>query len=324
MAKKLQQSLLASFIPGFAVGKIAAAVSGGADSVAMLVLLCHYCRIKKLELCVFHVDHSLRKSSEREAEWVADLSARLGLKFYQRKAMPADMSGNEKSGSEAWARRFRYSALAEMLKESGAQCVATGHTANDQAETIMMRLMRGCSLQGIGGIRARTVRHREPAGLKLWRPMLKISRDRLEEFLKEIGQDWCEDESNSTSRYLRNRVRHLILPEIEKQGSGFAANLSSLAEDISKLQRYLKKRADNYLKKNSEPEKLLLKKIDSGILRCEIIRGWLIEQGLATIVSRALIDRIDNLWKCRARGRKVDYRKLAFVRKNDSICLEKI
>ncbi len=163
----MQQRLISSFTTAGKGDCIAAAVSGGVDSVAMLLLLAHFCRMNRLRLCVFHVDHALRDTSEADRVWVGKLARRLGLPFYWRRAGAGDLVGQ--SRSEGWARRFRYRCFAQMLEESGAEVIATGHTADDQAETVLMRMLRGCGVAGAGGIRSRRSILVEGKKLSLWR-----------------------------------------------------------------------------------------------------------------------------------------------------------
>lgn len=317
--KRKSQKLIAAFTRGFAAKTIAAAVSGGVDSVAMLLLLHNYCRMKKVRLCVFHVDHSLRDSSSADRKWVGELASKLGLDFYWRKASMAESGTGTKKGSEEWAREFRYNCFAQMCVESGAEIVATGHTADDQCETVVMRLLRGCSLQGMAGIRARAIRRKEPAGLKLWRPVLNIKREDLEEYLRLCEQDWREDETNSSDNYFRNRVRHHVVPLLQTHGKNFSEHLAALAEDIGATQSLLYRRARFYLRRHKCAEYLEIEMVADRLLRREIIRQWLIEMGLGKTVSRAMIERLDDLWLTNSSGRAVDYRKIRFIREKQRL-----
>lgn len=325
--KNRAQKLIAAFSAGFNVRHIAAAVSGGADSVAMLLLLHQFCRMKKIRLCVFHVDHALRDASAEDRKWVGQLAAGLGLDFFWRRAAQTDLDAAKNARSEAWARDFRYNCFAQMCKESGVEVVATGHTADDQAETMIMRLLRGCSLQGLGGIRARTCRRKEPIGLKLWRPVLHLKRHDLENFLKQLGQKWREDETNIGDKYFRNRVRHHVMPVLLEHGDNFAEHLTDLAKDLRATQSLIFRRALRYRQRYSSATELLLpRRADKLhlVLRREVLRQWLIELGLGETVTRAMILRLDNLWLTNASGRTVDYRKFSFIREKGRILFKKV
>jgi tRNA(Ile)-lysidine synthetase-like protein len=315
--KRLRQSLLASFTAGFAAKKIAVAVSGGIDSVALLLLMVEYCRIKKLELCVMHVDHSMRSESEQDRLWVGRLAEKLGLPYFWRKA-EHDNLPHGKAG-EAWARNFRYGCLAEMMAEANADVLVTGHTADDQAETVLMRMLRGCSLQGLGGIRARSKRMIGSHETKLWRPLLETRRASLAEMLTMMNQDWREDHTNSTDAFFRNRVRHQLVPVLQKLSPGAVDNLNQLAADSDAIQKFIRRQARKYLEANAADSSLLLGRRPGKLLRCEILRQWLISLQLENDISRAMIERLDDLWLNGSSGRKVDYRRFCFCRRPGKI-----
>lgn len=311
------QRFISKFTISPKFSKIAVAVSGGCDSVAMLLLLREWCRMKKLSICVFHVDHSLRKTAEADALWVKELSESLGLEFYSRKAQQEDLENNTELGSEGWARHFRYSAFADMIDESGADLIATGHNADDQVETVFMRLLRGSSWQGLCGIKSIAYLNFGGKKLKLWRPILNIHRKELEKYMISINQEWRTDETNATDIYLRNKIRHILIPELEKIQKDAITHISELGADASDIQKYLSRKAERYLYINSvDTETVKMLKVDkviAPILRREIIRLWLVKHGLGNSLTRALICRIDDLWKKPFNGKNVSHRKFSVV-----------
>lgn len=321
--KNIKQNLLAGIPALFETKSLAAAVSGGADSVAMLLLLNDYCRIKKISLCVFHVDHAMRSTSETDRIWVAGLAERLGLKFFWRRATDKDVTSDSVKRSEAWARDFRYRCFAEMLEESGCDVVATGHTQDDQAETILMRMIRGSSLQGLGGIRVLRSRIVEGQKIRIFRPLLTITRASLIAFLNTCQQNWLEDETNAGDEYFRNRIRHHLMPLMENMGKGFKQHIADTALDIARMQNYLSRRAAVFLEKSVKNGCLELAKKPPKILRLEIIRLWLLDHGLAEKISRALIERIDDLWQKNSSGRAVNYRCFRVTRSKNKLLLIK-
>lgn len=209
-----------------------AAVSGGPDSVA---LACGLSELKRLtggagKLILAHVNHQLRAAeSDRQEAWVAAFAERLGLPLLVETRTVADRAALDGDGIEAAARAERYAALAKLADETGARYVATGHTRNDQVETVAMRLLRGASLRGLGGMRsARPL----TAGAALIRPLLGVSREEICSFLAELGQDSFHDQSNDDRRFTRNRVRHDILPPLRAACDGdLDAALAELAAD---------------------------------------------------------------------------------------------
>ncbi|PKL42556.1 MAG: tRNA lysidine(34) synthetase TilS [Candidatus Riflebacteria bacterium HGW-Riflebacteria-1] len=320
-AKKQQQTLLAGFTAPGRCGSIAAAVSGGADSVAMLLLLQQHCRMKNLRLCVFHVDHGLRESSVADRRWVEELAKKLGLDFYWRRAGDLDRASGGRPGSEAWARRFRYQCFASMLEESGAELVATGHTADDQAETVLMRMLRGCGAAGAGGIRSRRVLKVGEKTVRLWRPLLNVARQQLLGYLEAVKQDWREDETNRSEVFFRNLIRRRVLPVVKSAAPGAVQHISAFAEELQQLHAFLQLLAAAFLRKNKKSDKLSVAQRPPAALRQEVIRLWLIEAGFGEAANRALIRRIDDLWNRKGGGRRVMCRQKVFSRCGDYLIL---
>jgi tRNA(Ile)-lysidine synthase len=182
------------------------AVSGGADSVALLDVLVALRAILRIDLVVLHVHHGLRPEADADAAFVRDLCASLAVPFrcdrvaVRREAAPAAAWG----GMEAAARRARYAAFRAAARAVGASRVATAHTADDQAETVLMRLLHGAGPRGLGGI--------APARGPYIRPLLGSRRMQVESHCRERGLPWVEDASNRDLAFLRNRLRHDVLP----------------------------------------------------------------------------------------------------------------
>ena len=163
------------------------AVSGGADSVALLVLAC----ASGLQVTAWHVDHGLRDNSHTEAALVRDLAAQLGAHFESR-TVAVDSAANV----EAHAREARYAVL--------PSAVLTGHTADDQAETILINLLRGSGTRGLAGM--------QPT---MQRPLLQLRRSETQSLCDELGITYFRDPSNNDDRFQRNRIRHEVLPLLE-------------------------------------------------------------------------------------------------------------
>ncbi|HEX3148964.1 MAG TPA: tRNA lysidine(34) synthetase TilS [Gemmataceae bacterium] len=187
-----------------APGPIVVAVSGGADSVAMLRALAE--STPPGELVVAHLNHQLRGAdSDADAAFVAGLLPELPH-FIERIDVAAAAA---RANLEAKARQTRYDFLAKVAQQRGAQLIATGHTRDDQAETVLHRLIRGTGLRGLRGIAA----SRELApGVRLIRPLLTVSRAEVIAYLRSIDQPWREDATNADTAFTRNRIRHELLP----------------------------------------------------------------------------------------------------------------
>lgn len=178
--------------------RVLVGVSGGADSVALLGTLLALAPSWRLELHVLHVDHRLRPDSARDAEFVQRLGARLGV--------PVEVAVVQVGpGSlEAAARAARHAALAAAADRLGAARIALGHTLDDQAETVLMRLLEGTGVRGLAGI--------PPVRGRIIRPLLEARHGEAIAALEAAGLPWIEDPSNVDPKHFRNRVRHELLP----------------------------------------------------------------------------------------------------------------
>jgi tRNA(Ile)-lysidine synthase len=192
------------FLPGQVV---VVAVSGGPDSVCLVESMQRLRRTLKVRLAVGHVDHGLRPSSAQDAAYVRAVAARLALPFHLRELglgpPPPGRSGEE------WARQHRYRAFAEIMREIGAERVATAHTRDDNAETVLLRLLTGSGTTGVGGIR-----HREGPYV---RPLLDVGRDEVGAFCRSLHLRPRLDPTNADPAYaLRNALRLQGIPGLER------------------------------------------------------------------------------------------------------------
>ena len=193
--------------------RVVCAVSGGADSVALLLAM--YLLREKLEISLeaAHFNHRLRgEESNRDEAFVRDLCDRYDITLH---VGCKNVVCGEK-GLEAAARDARYAFLATLEGK-----IATAHTADDNAETILMHLVRGTGLKGLGGI--------TPVRGNLIRPMLQVTRTQVLDFLREYHQDFVEDSSNATDAFLRNRLRHHVMPLLLQENPRLSENLSDMA-----------------------------------------------------------------------------------------------
>ena len=208
--------------------RVAAAVSGGADSVGLLRVLLKLCKELGIVLSVAHFNHGLRGAeSDAEERFVADLAKRHRLGFRRAAEEIRRLAAEERLSLEAAARRLRYAWFERLLGEGVVNRVATGHTLDDQAETVLMRLARGAGTRGLAGIYPEfsvpgphfAEGSRVPAvssSPSIVRPLLSTRRREVVAFLRGLGQDWREDSSNRDLRFARNRVRHGIVPRLER------------------------------------------------------------------------------------------------------------
>ncbi len=271
---------LAAGMPIMGPGRfpVVVAVSGGADSVAMLVGLA---QLGVRNLVVAHAEHDLRREAPEDREFVDRLAARLGLRFAWRRLAVRER-GTEAAGEglEARARRLRYAFLAEVAREAGARYVLVAHTADDQAETILHRILRGTGITGLAGMRrARSLCD----GVALVRPLLGIPRSVGRAFLEQAVESWQEDATNSDTTRARNFLRHEILARcltgpypaavasltrLGAQAGVIADALASAADHL--LDLHAKRQPDGAILLKTEP----LAKLDRHLLAELFVALW--------------------------------------------------
>jgi tRNA(Ile)-lysidine synthase len=237
---------------------IVVAVSGGPDSVCLLhALVALQKATAKRSLCVAHFNHLLRgRDSDADAEFVRHLHEELvaqhpEIHLCMGQADVALFAEAEGANTEGMARQLRYAWLAEVAQEMKARWIATGHTADDQAETVLHRLLRGTGIQGLRGIASR--RTLEP-GIEVIRPLLNVTRPEVIHYLSELQQPYRIDESNLDTGFTRNRIRHDLLPLLNKEyNPSIASVLGRLAEQADELFSDMADRAAELLRCAEQP-----------------------------------------------------------------------
>ena len=189
------------------------AVSGGADSVALLHVLHTLAKRQRWALTVAHLHHGLRAAADGDAAFVSDLARRLGVPCVVSRVRVAALAKRCGISVEMAAREARYAFFARTAKNVGAAVVAVAHTADDQAETVLLRLIRGAGPAGLAGIPRMSDHH----GLRIVRPLLDFTRHDVLAHLNAHDLGWREDESNLDQLIPRNRVRHELLPLLERE-----------------------------------------------------------------------------------------------------------
>lgn len=206
--------------PGDRVGL---AVSGGGDSVALLFLFEQLREALGVTLAVLHFNHRLRgEAAEQDEQFVRELAGERGLPFLVRREEIGAEARRSGRNVEELARERRYAFFRELAAGGRVTCIATGHTGDDQAETVLGRMVRGSGLRGLAGIR--------PVLGPVVRPLLGARRRELRDYLRERGLAWREDETNADRARLRARIRHGVMPSLEEEfGAGIVNGLARLA-----------------------------------------------------------------------------------------------
>ncbi|GAA4334788.1 hypothetical protein GCM10023144_27380 [Pigmentiphaga soli] len=209
-----------------AVRALAVAVSGGPDSSALAVLAAERAKARGLTLHLFHVHHGLHGAADAWAEQAAQLAQHLGLPFSHQRV---DVELDDPAGLEAAARSARYAALAQMARSAGLDHILLAHHRDDQAETVMLRLLRGAGIEGMAAMAPMALRD----GIVYLRPWLRVDRRQILDFIEAWGPahgfDAVRDPSNLDPRFARGALRNDVLPAIERHWPGYRATLERFA-----------------------------------------------------------------------------------------------
>lgn len=278
--------------------KIVIAVSGGPDSMALLHLLAAARNILKLELIAVWIDHGLRPlETPQEQETVALAAEKLDIPFLPRQAAVAVHAHTKRLSIEAAARELRYALLREVASDCGADFIAVGHTADDQAEELLLRLLRGSGRKGLAGMSMKSG--------EIIRPLLRFSKQDLLDWLRQCGIVFCFDSSNNERKFLRNRVRHELLPFLEEHfepgiRSVLLKTADSLAADEDLLEQLTAEAVRQVVQEAGGALRLLrqpFRNLHSALQRRTV------EQILWRLGSRAAYDQILLLTEAALQGR---------------------
>jgi tRNA(Ile)-lysidine synthase len=232
LAERLNKALRksASLMPG---ERVAVAVSGGADSVALLHLLLEIREQAGIVLSVAHFNHELRgKASDADEKFVRKLAAEHGLEFFVAHEDIAARAKRERGNLEEVARKTRYAFFETLVREERVAKIAVAHTADDQAETVMAHILRGTGLAGLGGI--------HPQAGAVFRPLLGVRREDLRKYLRAKHQRWREDITNLDTKRMRARIRQKLMPLLLKSFQpAVVEHLCQLAELARNDEAYL-------------------------------------------------------------------------------------
>jgi len=223
--------------------RIVVGVSGGPDSVTLLYILNSLKKELRIDLHVAHLDHMLRRDSCKDREFVEGLAHKLKIPLTTAKI---NIKGLTKSGSiEEIARNVRLGFLFKVARDIKADKIALGHNLDDQAETVLMRMIRGAGLNGLSGILPK----RNIAGYQVIRPLIEVRRSEIEAFLKRKKIKPRIDTSNLKDIYFRNKVRNRLLPLLEKEyNKNIKEVLSNMAQSLSYDYDYLMQQAQRSIK----------------------------------------------------------------------------
>lgn len=219
------------------------ACSGGRDSQVLLHAVAAL--EPRLEAVVAHVHHGLQPMADDWLDFCAAQAGALGLPFVFRRLTPGPLPGRGAGGLEAWAREWRYRALAEMAMAASARFILTAHHANDQLETVELRRRRGTGVLGLAGMRERAPMPYAPAGLTLIRPFLGLSRQQLQDWADAQGITWVDDPANRDLRFARNQVRQQLEADAAGAALAMPAGLQAIGLFQQAAEQLLRQAADD-------------------------------------------------------------------------------
>lgn len=259
-------------------GKLLVAVSGGPDSVALLHLLLDVRDHLQIEPVVAHVNHSLRPEAGEDEKFCQQLAAMSGLEIISKTVDTKACASTKKMSIETAARELRYQALQEMASQQGCSDIALGHTANDQAETVLHNLSRGTGLRGLAGM---PFRHGN-----IVRPLLTIYKQEILHYLEEQKIDYCKDSTNDEPIFKRNVIRNEVFPHLQEKMNPkiieALCRVSTISNETDVFINAMAKSESEKIIKEQNHNKIILD-IDRFSSYFSILRKYIIRNNLETL-----------------------------------------
>jgi tRNA(Ile)-lysidine synthase len=259
--------------------KIVIGVSGGPDSMCLLHILNEIKNEFGFEIVVAHINHMIREEADEETKYVEEYCKKINVDCYVKKVNVVEKSNEEKIGTEEAGRKVRYDFFEEILNKVGANKIATAHNANDNAETVLMNIIRGTGTSGLKGI--------EPIrDNKFIRPIIECERAEIEEYCELQKLNPKIDKSNFENVYTRNKIRNIIIPEIKKEINPNVVNSLNKLSNLAKQENeFLQKYVDDIMEK-----KLIIdKKINNSLETNQLVLNLKQFNKLDTVIKNRVI-----------------------------------
>lgn len=259
--------------------RIVVGVSGGPDSICLLhVLQQIQKRGLNFEINVAHINHMIRANAILDEEYVENYCKKQSIPVFIKRISVLEIAEKEKIGTEEAGRNVRYHFFEEVKEKTNSNKIATAHNSNDNAETVIMNLIRGCGIDGLKGIERKTG--------NLIRPLIDISREEIEDYCKQNNLNPRIDESNEQLIYQRNKVRNVMIPYIQKE---FNANFVGT---LNRLSQIAKEEADFIEQITKKQYEKIVKKEDKGLIELDLKQFNLLETVIKKRVLRYTIYRV--------------------------------
>ena len=270
-------------------------LSGGADSVCLLYFLLEKKRELGLELFAVHINHRLRgEDADADAEFCDEICATVGIEIEIVEMNAAEFAKNKRLSIEEAGRELRYKAFNDAAVRFGANKIAVAHNVDDNAETVLLRLIRGTGIAGLGGIPA--------VNGKIIRPLIEVSRNEIEKHLLDNNISWVTDVTNLDNEFTRNRVRNQLIPALRGFNPSITPTLNRLAGICREENGYIEEMAlaafNRCVRPNAVPFELdvpLLKR-EHPVIQRRVIRMGIAAVGITKDVSSAHIERVIGLF----------------------------
>ncbi|MFA7074600.1 MAG: tRNA lysidine(34) synthetase TilS, partial [Endomicrobiaceae bacterium] len=232
--------------------KILLAVSGGADSITMADLFFRFKKILNIELVIVNFNHNLRKESVKEAKIVEDFADKRKIDFVFKNLQTKTYADKNNISIETAGRQLRYLNLEQVAKDKKCNKIATAHNMNDNAETVLMWLIRGTGAEGLSGIPAERKINRN---ITVIRPLLCISRDLIDKYVSGHNLKFCTDKSNFKCDFTRNKIRLNIIPKLQQLNPSVIKHIFNLSNIISMENDYFKSKINLFILKHIKIQK---------------------------------------------------------------------
>ena len=272
--------------------KIIIGVSGGADSVCLLFALKKLRDELGFDFNVVHVNHGLRgESADRDEEFVKECCEKLDVPCYTFRVNVKDVARREKLSIEEAGRNLRRQIFEKVMKETGSNKIALAHHQNDNAETLLMNLVRGSGIRGVSGIK--------PVSGHYIRPLLCLTRGEIEEFLEEEEISFCVDETNEEVHFIRNRIRNVVVPNLEKVNSKAIIHMNETMNHLREIERFMEMKTEEVFSqvvhvRDSSTHRRNNQK-GQGIEKVESSGCYIQEKGFITqplVIQKAIIKKV--------------------------------